>query len=93
MKVISFNPWKRVMLKTIVSTDDPMLEMYASLLKEYGDYFIGITEPKTIEELKEKTFEEINIVAIDELTFEDILKIVKKELDNEELIKIFEELY
>jgi hypothetical protein len=93
MKVVSFNPWKRIVLKTIVSSDDPMLDNYAAILKEHGDYFIGVTEPDTIEELEEKGFEEINIVAVDELSFNDILNIVKKEISNEELIEIFEEIY
>ena len=92
MKVVSFNPWKKIMLKTIVSSDDPMIEQYATILKEYGDYFIGVTEPE-LENIPEHTFEELNIVAVDEFSFADILEIVKKEIHNEELIEEFEKLY
>lgn len=92
MKVVSFNPWKKIMLKTIVSSDDPMIEQYAMILKEHGDYFIGVTEPE-LENIPGHTFEELNIVAVDELSFTDILEIVKKEIDNEELIEEFEKLY
>ena len=92
MKVVSFNPWKKIMLKTIVSSDDPMIEQYATILKEHGYYFIGVTEPE-LENIPGHTFEELNIVAVDELSFTDILEIVKKEIDNEELIEEFEKLY
>jgi hypothetical protein len=92
MKVVSLNPWKKILLKSIVSYDDPMIEQYATILKEHGDYFIGVTEPE-IENVPGHTFEELNIVADDKLSFADILEIVKKEIDNEELLEIFEELY
>lgn len=91
MKFVSFNPWKNVILKSIVQDDDPMVEDYANLLKEHGDYFIGVTEAD--ESTPEHGFEELNIVAIDTLSFTDILNIVKKDIDNEELIEIFEALY
>ena len=92
MKVVSFNPWKKILLKSIVSYDDPMIEQYATILKKHGDYFIGVTEPE-IENIPGHTFEELNIVAVDELSFADILEIVKKEINNEELLEIFEKLY
>lgn len=93
MKVVTFNPWKKVVVKSIVNADDPILREYATLLEQAGDYFIGITEPESLDDLVEKQFEEINIVALDKLSFDDILEVFKKEIINEELIEIFEELY
>lgn len=92
MKFISFNPWKKVVLKSIVDDDNPMAETYAKILKENGDYFIGITEPEE-EDIPGYTFEELNIVAVDKMSFNDILEVVKKEIDNEELIDALLEVY
>ena len=91
MKLVSFNPWKKIMLKTVVSTNDPMIEQYATHLKENGEYFIGVTEAD--EETPEHMFEELNIVTVDKLSFADILDIVKREIDNEELVELFSEFY
>ena len=92
MKFISFNPWQKVILKSIVEDDNPMAETYAEILKEHGDYFIGVTEPKE-EGIFGHTFEELNIVAVDKLSFTDILDVVKKEITNEELIEALLEVY
>ena len=92
MKFISFNPWKKVVLKSIVDDDNPMAETYAKALKESGDYFIGVTDPEE-EGIPGYTFEELNIVAVDEMSFADILEAVKKEIDNEELIEALLEVY
>ena len=92
MKFISFNPWQKVVLKSIIEDDNPMAETYAKVLKEHGDYFIGVTDPEE-EGIPGYTFEELNIVAVDEMSFADILEAVKKEIDNEELIEALLEVY
>ena len=92
MKVVSLNPWQKVVLKSIVEDDNPMAETYAEVLKEHGDYFIGVTDPEE-EGIPGYTFEELNIVAVDKMSFNDILEAVKKEIDNEELIEALLEVY
>lgn len=92
MKFVSFNPWQKVVLKSIVEDDNPMSETYAEVLKEHGDYFIGVTDPEE-EGIPGYTFEELNIVAVDKMSFNDILEAVKKEIDNEELIEALLEVY
>ena len=92
MKFVSFNPWQKVVLKSIVEDDNSMAETYAEVLKEHGDYFIGVTDPEE-EGIPGYTFEELNIVAVDKMSFNDILEAVKKEIDNEELIEALLEVY
>ena len=92
MKFVSFNPWQKVVLKSIIEDDNPMAETYVKVLKEHGDYFIGVTDPEE-EGIPGHTFEELNIVAVDTMSFADILEAVKKEIDNEELIEALMEVY
>lgn len=92
MKFVSFNPWQKVILKSIVEDDNPMAKAYAEVLKEHGDYFIGVTDPEE-EGIPGYTFEELNIVAVDTMSFNDILEAVKKEINNEELIEALLEVY
>ena len=92
MKFISFNPWKKAIVKSIIENDNPMVAKYVEELNKCEcDYFIGVTEPDL--ETPEHTFEELNIVLKDSIPFSMVPDILKKEIDNEELIEVFMEVY
>lgn len=88
MKFISFNPWRNVMMKSIIDDNEPFVAEYTKVLNENADYYIGVTEPEELDH----TFEELVVVLKDSCSFDMVPELIKQ-LDNEELVNLFLELY